>query len=566
MPPESRPTSAVRIRRRGQRAALLFFAMAALLFGVGAWLLASSQSRDRQQLRDRYSNGAVVATALIDALFKSASNSQARQLAQQFGCKVGTAALDDLVKQQRAFYTAIIDDTGNVVGKSTGAPGMPGAELLQQAMRSGYAVSDATTVNGKPAVISAFAFPVSPDGKQKRYIITAGPLDTFSSFLSGSIQPLVQYGGNAYILDGHGQVLGAASRTTPKHPSAPSDTLVGLVKSGKHNAEYRARGQDAFFASRPVANSKWHVAVAIRQADLYAPASGVSRWLPWVILTILSLALVAIGVLIRRAFDGAARLAEVNVQLEASQDRLRDRAIELQRSNAELQRSNAELEQFAYVASHDLSAPLRAVAGFSQLLGVRYKGKLDTDADQFITHMQDGVDRMQRIIDDLLAYSRVDRSGLQPEEIDLDAVLDEVLHALGPEIADRHATVTHEDLGAAAGEPGQLSQVLQNLVSNGMKFTSDGVTPEVHISSRREDGRVFVSVRDNGIGIDADHAEQIFKMFQRLHSADDYPGTGIGLAIAKKIIDRHGGRFTIEPAPGGGSVFTFDVPAEMSSA
>jgi light-regulated signal transduction histidine kinase (bacteriophytochrome) len=256
----------------------------------------------------------------------------------------------------------------------------------------------------------------------------------------------------------------------------------------------------------------------------------------------------------------------VNAQLESSQDRLRDRAIELQRSNAELQRSNAELEQFAYVASHDLSAPLRAVAGFSQLLGVRYKGKLDGDADQFITHMQDGVERMQRIIDDLLAYSRVDRSGLQPEPIDLDAVLEEVLHSLAPEIEECGANVTHEQLGPAVGEPGQLSQVLQNLMSNGMKFTADGRSPEVHVSARRDDGRVFISVRDNGIGIDADHAEQIFKMFQRLHSADEYPGTGIGLAIAKKIIDRHGGRFTVEPPPGGGTVFTFDVPAEMPSA
>ena len=154
---------------------------------------------------------------------------------------------------------------------------------------------------------------------------------------------------------------------------------------------------------------------------LYSSASGTSRWLPWVILVILGLALVAIAGLMRSALSAGARIAEVNGQLEASQERLRERATELQAANAELQRSNAELEQFAYVASHDLSAPLRAVAGFSQLLGVRYKGQLDDDADQFITHMQQGVDRMQRIIDDLLTYSRVDRSGLQAEPVDLDA-------------------------------------------------------------------------------------------------------------------------------------------------
>jgi signal transduction histidine kinase len=205
------------------------------------------------------------------------------------------------------------------------------------------------------------------------------------------------------------------------------------------------------------------------------------------------------------------------------------------------------------------------VAGFSQLLGVRYRGRLDSDADEFIRHMQDGVDRMQRIIDDLLAYSRVDRSGLQAERIDLDVILEEVLHSLGPDITERDAQVTSDPLGMACGEPGQLSQVLQNLVANGIKFTAPGVRPAVHVSTERADGRVRVHIRDNGIGVDPDHIEQIFKMFQRLHASQDYPGTGIGLAIANKIVDRHGGEITLTPADGGGTVFTFDIPAEMSA-
>jgi light-regulated signal transduction histidine kinase (bacteriophytochrome) len=278
----------------------------------------------------------------------------------------------------------------------------------------------------------------------------------------------------------------------------------------------------------------------------------------------LALTLLIVGVLVRRAIETGARIAEVNAQLEVSQQRLRDRALELQAANADLQRSNEELEQFAYVASHDLSAPLRAVAGFSQLLGVRYKGRLDPEADEFIGHMQDGVDRMQRIIDDLLAYSRVDRSGLQAEPVDLDAVLEEVLHGLGPEIAEREASVTTEPLGHACGEPGQLSQVLQNLVANAMKFTEPGQRPEVHVSARREGERIRVTVRDNGIGVDPSHAERIFKMFQRLHNNEDYPGTGIGLAIAKKIIDRHGGDIVIDETSDGGASFSFDIPAEMA--
>src|SRR4051812_22123509 len=315
MPPESRPTSAARIRRRGRRIALLFFAMAALLFGIGAWLLASSQSHDRQQLRDRFANGATVATALIDSLFRSATQSGAQQLAQQFGGEVTTPALDAYTKRGQTLYTAILDDAGHVVGRSSNAPAAPGLDILPAAQKAGYAVSDTVDVNGTPAVVSAFAFPVSADGKQRRYIVSASKQKFFSQFLGGSIQPLVQYGGNAYILDGNGRELGAASKSEPKHPATPSDTLVKLVRGKMPSAEYEARGTDAFFAARPVANTNWHVAVAIRRSDLYDPASGISRWLPWVILSILTLALVGIGFLVRRAFDGAARLAEVNTQL-----------------------------------------------------------------------------------------------------------------------------------------------------------------------------------------------------------------------------------------------------------
>jgi light-regulated signal transduction histidine kinase (bacteriophytochrome) len=238
---------------------------------------------------------------------------------------------------------------------------------------------------------------------------------------------------------------------------------------------------------------------------------------------------------------------------------------ELAVSNEELQRSNAELEQFAYVASHDLSAPLRAVAGFSQLLASRYKGRLDADADEFIHHMQQGVNRMQRIIDDLLAYSRVGRGGLAPEPVDLDAVLDQVLAGLGADIAEHDAVIERSPLGRVSGEPGQLSQVLQNLVSNAMKFTSDGVRPRVSVSSRPEGDRLRVFVRDNGIGIAPEQAEQIFRMFQRLHGEDDYEGTGIGLAIAQKIVERHGGSIRVEPGADGGTEFSFDLPTEPAT-
>jgi signal transduction histidine kinase len=557
VPPDQSPPSAERLRRRGNAIAAAFVVLTLVGVGVGAWLLADSQGNDREQLRDRYATGATVAASLIDSLFRVAFSSGIERAVEEFSGDVTTQQLDAYTRRNQSLYAVVLDADGSVVAASSGAPSTAGS-LIEDVGDTGIAVGDVTQVGAKEAIESATRFPV---GESARFLVSGSPIDTFREILSGSIAPLVRYGGEAYVLDGNGRVLGAVSEENPKRPPPPSRELVRLA--GTEGDAVYEDGEERFFAGQPVQATKWHVVVTAPTADLYEPASGISRWLPWLILTVLGLALLAIGVLVRRTVEASARIAVVNAQLEASQDRLRDRAIELQASNAELQRSNAELEQFAYVASHDLSAPLRAVAGFSQLLGVRYKGKLDGDADQFIGHMQDGVERMQRIIDDLLAYSRVDRSGLQPEEIDLDGILDEVLHALGPDITERRAVVTRERLGKACGEPGQLSQVLQNLIANGMKFTADGVRPEIHVSARRSEGRVHVSVRDNGIGIDPAHVEQIFKMFQRLHSADEYEGTGIGLAISKKIVERHGGQIGIEPAPGGGTTFTFDIPAEM---
>jgi signal transduction histidine kinase len=541
------------------RIAALFVLFALLLLGVGAWVLADSQSKDRAALRERYAIGAQVASNVLDALFQTAFRSGVERAVTQFSGDVTTRQLDTYTETNQSLYTAIVDADGKVIAASSRAPADVGMLVADVDPKTGVALSDIKQLGAEEGVESALRFPV---GTSVRYTVSGAPVEIYRNFLGGSIKDLVRYGGDAYVLDGKGRVLGAVSARNPQRPPPPAPQLVKLAGSDTEGF-YDRDGKEQYFAVQPVANTNWHVVVTAPTAQLYEPASGVSRWLPWVILVILGLALVAIGFLVRRAVDAGAKIAVVNAQLEASQDRLRDRAVELQSSNAELQRSNAELEQFAYVASHDLSAPLRAVAGFSQLLGVRYKGKLDGDADQFIGHMQDGVERMQRIIDDLLAYSRVDRSGLRPEPVDLDAILDEVLQSLRPDIEERAATITRDPLGQAVGEPGQLSQVLQNLIANGMKFTADGVRPEVHVSAQREGDRVTLSVRDNGIGIDPSHAEQIFKMFQRLHSTEEFEGTGIGLAIAKKIIDRHGGQIEISESPGGGTTFTFDIPAEM---
>ena len=234
--------------------------------------------------------------------------------------------------------------------------------------------------------------------------------------------------------------------------------------------------------------------------------------------------------------------------------------IELDERARELARSNADLEQFAYVASHDLQEPLRIVASYNQLLARRYRGRLDRDADEFIAFSVDGITRMQRLINDLLAYSRV---GSRPRElmpVDMERVLATALHNLGHAIADAGARVTHDPLPTIQGDDGQLVQLLQNLVGNAIKFHGPAV-PVVHVSARAGEREWIFAVTDNGVGIDPQYFDRIFVIFQRLHARESYPGTGIGLALCKRIVEGHGGRIWVDSAPRRGSTFCFALPA-----
>ena len=229
----------------------------------------------------------------------------------------------------------------------------------------------------------------------------------------------------------------------------------------------------------------------------------------------------------------------------------------LQQTLEELNRSNEELGQFAYIASHDLQEPLRMVASYTQLLSKRYAGKLDADADEFIAFAVDGANRMQRLIQDLLAYSRVATKSQDISAASSEEALERAIMNLGRAIEDSGALVTHDPLPAVLADEGQLVQLFQNLVGNAVKYQSSGV-PRIHISSAREGQTKWMfSVRDNGLGIESKYFDKIFGMFQRLHRREEFEGTGIGLAICKKIVERHGGTLSVESELGQGSTFRF---------
>jgi PAS domain S-box-containing protein len=225
--------------------------------------------------------------------------------------------------------------------------------------------------------------------------------------------------------------------------------------------------------------------------------------------------------------------------------------------NEDLVRSNMELEQFAYVASHDLQEPLRMVSSFTQLLSQRYKDKLDADANEFIKYAVDGAMRMQTLINDLLEYSRVGTRGKNPASIDMHTILGQAIINLSVRIKEKNAMITNDDLPVVFADSRQMLQLLQNLIANAIKFCTS--SPRVHISSKEEPDQFVFSVADNGIGIEPQYYNRIFQIFQRLHGRDEYGGTGIGLAICRRIVERHGGKIWLESKPGEGTIFYFSI-------
>jgi len=230
----------------------------------------------------------------------------------------------------------------------------------------------------------------------------------------------------------------------------------------------------------------------------------------------------------------------------------------LRQSTLEIQRSNAELEQFAYVISHDLQEPLRMVASYTQLLAKRYANQLDADADEFISYAVDGAKRMQTLLHELLDYSRVGTRGKPFSLVNCEHVADQAMANLKIAIEECGATVSYEVLPTVMGDEGQLVRLFQNLIGNAIKFRREE-PPHVYISALRRQNVVTFSVKDNGIGIDPQHSQSVFEIFRRLHTKEEYPGTGMGLAICKKIVERHGGHISVQSQPGQGSTFHFTI-------
>lgn len=370
----------------------------------------------------------------------------------------------------------------------------------------------------------------------------------------------------------------ALLRTAP--PAAEGDALYDAANNAvvRYLAELGAQ-RDAIVETRTV----WERLLlgAVATLVLVVVLMGTMMWLAlesWVIrpLTELTAAVrvVSSGVLgreIRPAGTGEVALLAMHVETmrrelvhQVEEIRLSHQEVEnahtlLSEQARELERSNRDLEQFAYVASHDLQEPLRKVASFTQLLQKRYGGSLDERADQYIEFAVDGAKRMQRLIQDLLSFSRVGRTGVPREDVELEGVLTAALSELSERIDESGAEIVHDPMPVVHGERALLQQIFVNLIGNSVKFRDPERTPSVRIEVRSMRAHWEISVVDNGIGIDAQYAERVFVIFQRLHSREQYAGTGIGLSLVKRIVEYHKGRIWIEPADGGGTIVRFTL-------
>ncbi len=332
----------------------------------------------------------------------------------------------------------------------------------------------------------------------------------------------------------------------------------------------------------------WAVVYSVPTAIALASLDALTRGILWASVTLAALMGAGMFVLARRIAAPLSRLnataqtvgtGDFSQRLEvASRDEigqlaeefnrmagaLAEQDAQVRRHAAELARSNAELEQFAYVASHDLQEPLRMVVGYVQLIEKRLAEKLDTDTREFMGFAVDGALRMQNLIEDILGYSRVSSKGQPLAPVDSAAALKDALALLVSRIAETGAEVDAQSLPMVMADRTQLVQLFQNLIGNAIKFCKEPA-PRVRVEARRQDHQWRFSVSDNGIGIAPEYRGQLFVIFKRLHTRREYPGTGIGLAICKRIIERHGGEIGVESAPGGGSVFWFTLPEEKST-
>jgi signal transduction histidine kinase len=526
--------------------------------------LLRANANDRREAERRFTDRASVSAALTEGLFASTAPQSAQQNKERFGGPVvSVRKLDAVAAQGRLTYLAVLDAQGVPIGFSTKTPPEALKRLAAKpddvrAVMAGRPFFLTDFLDGiGPGGVMEYAVPFEAQDGTRRYTVSGFPSTLISLFLSGYLGRIPDArNAVAYVIDAKGRVIGSPVKDQPPGSTVKLAGLIDALKTGRTMGTFDSAGSERAFAAAGVDNSTWRVVLATRTEQLYA---GISTRVEWLILAALALAGLAAVLMLSRTTRAA-------VQVQTANDRLAQANDELAHSNLELKRSNAELEQFASVASHDLQEPLRKVQTFGDQLERRFGDEIPDEAIDYLRRMRRAAGRMSTLIEDLLRFSRVTTHARPPVPVDLARVAREVTSDLDAPIQEAHGTVEISGLPTLEADPLQMRQLLQNLIGNGIKFHRPGVPPVVRLSRApaRQNGTVSFLVEDNGIGFEPEYEERIFRVFERLHPRDVYPGTGIGLALCRKIVERHGGTITAQGMPDEGARFTVTLPVTQA--
>jgi signal transduction histidine kinase len=538
-------------------AAALVLTIALVVLGVS---LHATQTRARQTLISRFQDRAQIVSALIQAEVASVPSSAAATPAYT-SVKVNDRTLDRAAAESHLAFATILARNGQVLAHSSTMTASDLSQVLRSPafarVRAGAPVSLSDVLSGGSRATSVVDLVVPLHTQAGPRILVGGlPAPLLGVLFDTYLQRIPHTVGAAYVLDSRGAMIADAAPPSAS-PGAAATQLPLTSLDHSHSGPY---GHGGYFVSAAIPGSTWRVVLTSTQSSLFSSVSGARKWLPWAIFIALGVLALGVLVLLRQLLASGVALSRANAELETSNARLQS-TNELLRHAAELSRSNAELEQFASIASHDLQEPLRKVQTFAAQLNAKESDNLSEQGRDFLRRMSDAAARMRNLIDDLLVFSRVSTQGHPFTAVNLGHVISQVLVDLEVSIEESRAVVRVGLMPTIEADPLQMRQLFQNLLGNALKFRRSDVTPELRVEAQVVDRHIAqLTVSDNGIGFDEQYATRIFRAFERLHGARAYPGTGIGLALCRKIVERHHGTITAVGEIDHGSTFTIRLP------
>jgi signal transduction histidine kinase len=529
------------------------------LLAVFAVEISNNQSNSRRNLETQAHQRAQLVAGLLETVFQAISQPAPALLATYGRPKVSDTAMQR--NRGDSLFVALLAPDGRLLAHSSGftaqaaatiaAPGAVSAVQHGQAWYLGN-----SSPYGSTGVIDFATWLHTRAGK--RILLTGLKPSSISGFVADELAKIPgAQGHHSSVIDGNKTVVASTNLLHP--PGYHFHTKAQLAALSHGSGVVHSLKGDKYFDQVPLGGTSWKIILSLPAGEFFASVSGIRHWLPWILLVAFGLAMfVAVG-LVARLIGSQERIRLINLALGRSND-------ELERQAQELVRSNSELDQFASIASHDLQEPLRKVRTFTERVSDTEAENLSERGQDYLRRANSSAERMQVLIEDLLRYSRVTTHARPFVPVDLAAVTAEVLDDLSEQVRRADADVQVGTLPTISADAPQMRQLLQNLISNALKFRRDGVPLVVRIDGEVRGDWLTLTVADNGIGFDPQYAQRIFRVFERLHGRGSYPGTGIGLALCRKIAERHGGTVVASAVPGEGATFTVTVQTERSEA